>query len=227
MKGVQLALPEPVPPRRRGGKRVGAGRKRRVGARACVAHRCRPEHDIRHPVHVTLRVAKGLPSFRNERIYRAVEAAVRSTRRDDFRILEFSVQEDHIHTLVEAGAKSSLECGMKSLVARITKRVKKVLGVVRAKLWGDRYHRRDLTSPRQVRNALVYVLSNFKKHLRIEDGTPRIDLRSSAQWFRGWIQTRKLPEEPSPVEPPRTWLARVGWRKHGLIHPGEAPRAPR
>ncbi|AKV04471.1 hypothetical protein AKJ09_11134 [Labilithrix luteola] len=156
-----------------------------------------------------------------------MEAAVRSTRRDDFRILEFSVQEDHIHTLVEAGAKSSLECGMKSLVARITKRVKKVLGVVRAKLWGDRYHRRDLTSPRQVRNALVYVLSNFKKHLRIEDGTPRIDLRSSAQWFRGWIQTRKLPEEPSPVEPPRTWLARVGWRKHGLIHPGEAPRAPR
>lgn len=221
MLGTQLALPEAP---RRGGKRPGAGRKRLEGVRPGVAHRRRPEHNFRHPVHVTLRIAKGLPSFRGEVIFRAVESAIRATRREDFRIVEFSVQDDHLHALVEADCKKSLGCGIKSLVARITKRVKKTLGIRRVKMWADRYHRRDLTSPRQVRNALVYVLANFKKHLRIASGAPRIDLRSSSQSFTGWIQSRPLPEAPSPVEPPRTWLVRVGWKKHGLIHPGEAPR---
>jgi len=31
-------------------------------------------------------------------------------------------------------------------------------------VWGDRYHRRDLGSPREVRNALVYVNNNHLKH---------------------------------------------------------------
>ncbi|AKU97814.1 hypothetical protein AKJ09_04478 [Labilithrix luteola] len=191
-----------------------------------MAHRRRPEHHYRHPVHVTLRVAKGLPSFRNERLYLAVESAIRATRREDFRVVEFSVQDDHVHALVEGDDKRALERGLRSLIARVTRRVKKVLGLSRAKIWGDRYHRRDLTSPRQVRNALVYVLANFKKHLRVTHGAPRIALRSSAPWFTGWIQNRQLPAESSPVEPPRTWLARAGWMKHGLIHPGEAPRFP-
>lgn len=224
MRGTQLALPEPA---RRGGKRPGAGRKRRNGIRPGGAHRCRPEHDFRHPVHVTLRLAKGLPSLRSEVVYRAAESAIRTTRRDDFRIIEFSVQEDHLHALVEGDSKKSLECGMRSLIARITKRVKRVLGIARTKMWSDRYHRRDLTSPRQVRHALVYVLANYKKHFGITHGEPRIDLRSSSRWFMGWIQSRPLPPEQSPVQPPRTWLARAGWKKHGLIHPGESPRSPR
>lgn len=162
MRGVQLALPEPPALERgaRGGKRVGAGRKRRPRTRPSVAHRQRPKHDFRHPVHVTLRVAKGLPSLRSERIYRGVESAIRSTKRDDFRIVEFSVQEDHVHAMIEGEGKSALERGMRSLIARITKRVKRILGLERLNLWADRYHRRDLTSPRQVRNVLVYVLAN-------------------------------------------------------------------
>ena len=41
--------------RTHGGKRPGAGRKLK-GARTGASHRTRPEHDPRHPVHVTLRV---------------------------------------------------------------------------------------------------------------------------------------------------------------------------
>lgn len=69
---------------------------------------------------------------------------------------------------------------MKSFTVRVSRRLKKALGLARAKIWSDRYHRRDLTSPRQVRNALVYVLANYKKHQRIVTGAPRIDLCSSA-----------------------------------------------
>ena len=36
----------------------------------------------------------------------------------------------------------------------------------RGKFWRERYHRRDLASPRQFRNALVYVTFNRRKHAR-------------------------------------------------------------
>jgi hypothetical protein len=31
-------------------------------------------------------------------------------------------------------------------------------------VWADRFHARDFSTPREVRNALVYVLQNWKKH---------------------------------------------------------------
>src|SRR6266480_3127143 len=58
-------------PRTWGGKRPGAGRKpsgRKVG----VPHRTRPSHQTRHPVHVTLRALRGLPSLRADAVFPAV-----------------------------------------------------------------------------------------------------------------------------------------------------------
>jgi hypothetical protein len=78
-----------------------------------------------------------------------------------------------------------------------------------------------LTTPREVRNALVYVLANVKKHV---PGTRGMDPRSSARWFDGWRRAIDAAGEPSPVAKPRTWLARVGWRRHGSIAVEEAPR---
>jgi hypothetical protein len=70
-----------------------------------------------------------------------------------------------------------------------------------------------------VRNALVYVLNNFRKHVR---GARGLDPYSSARWFDGWRGT--LPRAAGPTARARSWLARVGWRRHGLIDPLEAPR---
>ncbi|MBX3192956.1 MAG: hypothetical protein KF819_38580 [Labilithrix sp.] len=89
---------------------------------------------------------------------------------------------------------------------------------------GDRYHRRDLTSPKQVRIGLVYVLANHKKHYRATSGAPRIDPFSTAPWFEGWVHVRKPPDEPKPGKEAGTHLLRSLWKRHGLIHPGEAPR---
>ncbi len=52
-------------------------------------------------------------------------------------------------------------------------------------VWAERYHARSLRTPREVRNAIVYVLMNAKKHLR---HAPRegIDMMSSAPWFDGF-----------------------------------------
>jgi REP element-mobilizing transposase RayT len=139
-----------------GGPRVGAGRKKRL-VRPNVPHRVRPRHPWYAPVHVTLRRAKGLPGLRNQLLYNQIREAVRLTRREDFRIVEYSVQRDHVHMLVEAESAAALAAGMKSFAVRAARRLNSHALRRRGSVWGERYHRRDLGSPRDVRNAVVYA----------------------------------------------------------------------
>src|SRR5262249_52013941 len=89
--------------------------------------------------------------------------------------------------------------------------------------WMDRYRARALTTPREVRHSLVYILQNFRKHLA---GVRGLDPRSSAPWFAGWRQRITAPPGRPPVAAPRTWLACVGWRRHGLVGIDEVPHPP-
>src|SRR5688572_32616284 len=134
-------------------------KKRRPGPkpapRAKVRHRARPKHGHSVPLHITMRAAFGLPSFRAQTLYRAFERAVRRTRRADFRIVEFSVQNDHLQLIVEADDKDSITRGMKSLSVRANRLYNSALERMSGRVWGDRYHRRDLRSARQVCSALV------------------------------------------------------------------------
>jgi hypothetical protein len=81
-----------------------------------------------------------------------------------------------------------------------------------------------LRTPREVRNALVYVLNNFRKHIR---GARGLDPCSSARWFDGWRTTTGHAIDASPLARASTWLARVGWRRRGLIDVNEGPRLVR
>ena len=192
-----------------------------------VHHVVRPKHSKWCPVHVTLRRAKGLPSFRTELLHCLMKRAIADSQREGFRIVEYSVQADHVHLVIEAESGSALTSGMRSFAVRVAMRVNsRVLRRHRGRVWGDRYHRRDLTSARQVRNALVYCLQNYKKHQRVTSGAPRIDLCSSARWFQGWTAIRQHDDGPRPTEQAHTVLLRTAWQKHGFIHPGEAPRTP-
>jgi REP element-mobilizing transposase RayT len=218
-----------LPLRTWGGRRARAGRKP-SGARAGVPHRARPEHKERHPVHVTLRVVRRLPSLRQESLFGKIRSALANASGEWFRVLHFSVQTDHIHLVVEARSKTSLSRGMAGLSIRLARAVNRQLQRFGSVL-ADRYHSRPLTTPREVRHCLVYVLMNFKKHQRSLVGVAGdIDVRSSAFWFDGWRESPKGRDSPSflwvgepPVRPPRTWLAQQGWRRHGLIRPSECP----
>jgi putative transposase len=206
-----------------GGPRPRSGR--RAAARSNVQHRARPEHRWYQPVHVTLRRAKGLPNLRSEVLHAELREAVRLTRREDFRIAEYSVQGDHVHMLVEADDRAALSAGMKSFAVRAARRLNARLRR-RGTVWGDRYHRRDLVSPRDVRNAIVYVINNHLKHHEWDAGL--VDPCSSAPWFNGWMHRPRPPDTPSPVAPPRTWLLERGWHDNvRFLHRGELPRTLR
>src|SRR5688572_31149170 len=169
--------------------RSGRRRKRpgpKPAPRPNVRHRARPVHGPWVPLHITMRAVRGLPSFRLQTLYAAFERAIRATKRTDFRIIEFSVQTNHLHLIVEADDNDALARGMKSFSVRANRLYNAALGRMRGRVWGDRYHRRDLSTPRQVRNALVYCVANYKKHYCITSGASCIDPCSSARWFEGW-----------------------------------------
>ena len=116
---------------------------------------------------------------------------------------------------------------MKSFSVRVNRLFNAALGRGRGRVRGDRYDRRDLTDARQVRNALVYCLGNYKKHQGVASGAPRIDPCSATRWFEGWSMIRTHDDGPRPTEEARTVLLREKWWKHGFIHPGERPRRAR
>jgi REP element-mobilizing transposase RayT len=91
------------------------------------------------PAHIVLRAAKGLPSLREQKMARAVGHVIRTMRtvRDDFRIVEFSIQSNHVHLIVEADDDRSLSSAIRSFEARVSKALNHhVLRRKRGKVWG-------------------------------------------------------------------------------------------
>ena len=203
-----------------GGRRIGAGRKPNARLPG-VWHVPRPPHDCQHPVLVTLRADHRLASLRSERIFVGLRHAIARSNRANFRVIHFSVQTNHVHLVIEADHRIGLTRGIQGLSARCARAINRASSG-HGRVWTDRYHARALRTPREVRAAIVYVLQNFRKHLR---APAIIDPRSSGPWFDGWEDATEAPQ-PMPVSRPRTWLASIGWRRAGgPIGYHEAPAA--
>jgi REP element-mobilizing transposase RayT len=198
-----------------------------------VRHRTRPAHDKNHPVHVTIRRVRLAPSFRTQRVFAIIRHELIRAREKGVRVVQYSIQDDHLHLMVEGTNASDLSAQMRKLFSRVAMMINKAAGR-RGSLFRDRHHRHELTSPREVRNALVYILFNARKHAFGDARTVQAlfdapDPFSSAPWFDGWHPEARPPPEPMPDSPltsPRTWLATGGWKRGGgAIRFDEAPRS--
>jgi REP element-mobilizing transposase RayT len=188
-----------------GGKRAGAGRKP-GGARAGVAHRSRGAWTRPMPLHVTLRMAPHVYNLRSRRSFRVIAAALRGgADRFDVRIVQFSVQGNHIHLVVEAPDRRALARAIQGLSIRIAKGLNRMM-VRKGRVMDDRYHARVLRTPTEVRRAIHYVVENARKHAaqRGEIYAPGfVDPYSSAG----------APDLGLPAA--QTWLLREGWTRAG------------
>ncbi len=208
---------------RRGGARQGAGRKPK-GACALASHAARPTLAARFPVLVTMKLERGLPSLRSRDALDVLHGALRAGgERFGMRLVHFSVQSNHVHAVVEAQDARSLSRGMRGLVVRIA-RALNLLWRRAGRLFADRFHARILRTPREVRNALAYVLCNARNHgLRLLG----VDPCSSGAAFDGWARAGHASSAHAHSKPvvfaPRTWLLAIGWRRHGLIRVDEVP----
>ena len=207
-----------------GGPRKGAGAK--PSGRSRVLHRRRDRFDRLTPAHVTLRVVDGLSSLRRKSLVREVRRTFgEACERGDFRLVEYSIQHDHLHLIVEAVSQDALSRGMMSISARFARAVNRVFGRV-GKVVSGRFHVRLLESPTEVRNALRYVLLNVRKHFVQRHGYAppvRIDAASSGIQFDGWSVSSKrsivkvdIPERVG-VKKAAGWLLRTGWKRLGPI----------
>jgi REP element-mobilizing transposase RayT len=224
----------------RGGKRRGAGRPPKR-PRAGSPHEKRPVLHARFPVHVTLRVVAAVGKLRRRCVYQAIrEATLTTARRENFRIIQLSIQHDHVHLIVEAADKQALAAGMQGFQISAAKHLNAAISKGkpgprrRGTVFPDRYHAEIITSPTQARHALSYVVNNWRKHGEDQRGpaaTWKLDWFSSAITFPGWVEYgdeaflwRGPPTyDPLVVYQPRTWLLREGWKRVGPISCHDTP----
>jgi REP element-mobilizing transposase RayT len=166
--------------------------------------------------------------LRSRRCFGIIERAFyRALGRDGIRLCQFSVQHNHLHLVVEAEDAVALGCAVQALAIRVAKGLNKLMGRKGA-VFSDRYHARTLRTPTEVRNVLVYVLNNARKHvvaMGIRLGPTWHDPYSSAEWFMGWTSAGPPRYGPAPVAAPATWFLQAGYlRAGGPIRPDETPR---
>jgi hypothetical protein len=204
-----------------------------------MPHETRAKVDPRYPLQVTIRAVPGLPSLRSARVFGALRRAIARASVDRFRVIHFSIQQDHGHFIVEGDEARRARGGMHGLAIRLALAVNRALGRRKGKVVGDRYHVRPLTTPRQMRTSMVYVLLNFRKHL---NAPAVIDPRSSGAHFSGWRRGARLDSADvqlgasgaaamvrsagaAATAEPTTWMATVGWRRAGgFLKLEERPR---
>jgi REP element-mobilizing transposase RayT len=172
---------------------------------------------------VTLRIKAGLPTLRTRAVLSVLHRVFAAAReRFGFRLIHFSVQGNHVHLIVEGDDRGAVSRGMKGLAIRMAKALNKLWGRA-GSVFDDHYHEAPLATPRQVRNALAYVLHNAKKHGAKLRGL--VDSFTSAAWFDGWKESIRLVGSmvQAPVTRARSWILQEGWRRRGLISIREAP----
>lgn len=203
-----------------GGRRRGAGRPNRSGE---VSHGKRLRVTGRTPLHITLRLCAGVGSLHVAKLFYEFNSGLVGARRFGLRVNHFSLMNNHVHMIVEADDNLSLATGLKSLLCRFAKKVRaRYPG--KGGVFAGRYHMHVLKTPREMRNALEYVLLNQAKHgRRLYD----LDRYSSAQYFTEWgrllgkkfepllrDQLRELRSDGPfkiGISPPRSWLGLKGW----------------
>jgi len=126
-------------------------------------------------------------NLRTGRFFKVLESAMYSAAKDDFRVVHYSFQRDHIHLIVEATDRAALSKGMQGLGVRVAYAINALMNR-RGKVMSDRYHASILRNPTMVRNARRYLLTNAFKHY----AQPLPDPYASQ----------------SPIVRPHTWLLR-------------------
>jgi REP element-mobilizing transposase RayT len=174
---------------------------------------------------------EGAPYLASDLLIRHIHEVIAKSQRESFRIIEFNILGNHLHLIVEVTDQAALAAGMQGFAVRLVRYVNTIL-CRRGPLFAQRYHARALTTPREVRNALRYVLLNRKHHAAEKRFQKNwIDPWSSAAWFDGWSRPivldsswkRELVALAKPTANASTWLLTTGWKRWGPLDFDDRP----
>lgn len=175
-----------------------------------------------------MRCQRSVLELRDDRVFRALsEVLARYRDGEAFRVVHFSIQNTHLHAIVEAANDRALAHGMRSLAINAARAIHRVFGGCGRVFF--RYHSSVITTRRYARHAIAYVLGNWRRHHEdFANGRllpALLDRYSSALSFDGWSPRFRVPagHTPLPVSRPRTHLLRRGWAYDGPLDPWHAP----
>jgi putative transposase len=148
--------------------------------------------------------------LRAKKPFQVIREAIRGANASGrIRVIHYSVQGNHLHLIVEAVSGVGLSRGMQGLNIRIARAINGLLHRIGPVL-SERYHRHDLTTPREIKNAIRYVIQNFRKH-------SGLDLPAS------WIDPCCSAGHRDTVLSPKTWLLSRAWRRSQERRGGPPP----
>jgi hypothetical protein len=178
-------------------------------------------------MHVTLRVLDEVGRLRCRKgfaVVRAVMLLIAETK-TGFRIIDLSLQGNHIHLVCEADSPAALRRGITAFKISFARRLNKTLAR-RGAVFSDRYHMELITCPRQARHATSYVLNNWRKHREDRNAHTRVDPFSTGHAYP-WAERYAYPyTDPSILLPrgtPTTWLLTKGLTRYSPISLDEIP----
>jgi len=202
-----------------GGRRKGAGRKP-AGQNSRVGHQCRPSHDARHPIHVTLRGIRVVIATKLD----LLSDAARCHRAR----VECVLPDRSLHGAVESSSLPRRSRGLPPNYARDarTGHPTRQSDQPRARTEGPRLER-----PLPCTGASNAARGQKRARLRV--GEPEQARRTRTRdrrvlvgtLFTGWHGFNDVQPDRSPLATSRTWLLRVGWRRSGPTDVADTPAA--
>ncbi|MCA1829689.1 MAG: transposase, partial [Myxococcales bacterium] len=174
---------------------------RSKGRRPLVSHHSRPHFDKPTAIHATVRVREDVWNLRSQRCFRVVKQALHDALgRFGLRVIDFSLQGNHLHLILEADNSASLSRGMQGLCVRIARALNRLMER-KGHVFADHFHSRLLLSPTEVMRAIQYVVDNHRKHYGHTGTDPYASTALPA------------PERDEVLARPVTWVLRGGWRR--------------
>lgn len=150
-KNTQLSLTNP--------KRAGRPPKNDKGIR----HIERPKFYRSRSLHLTIKVRENKADIQTKKILRKLQYAILRARLKGLRVIHYALEYNHVHLLVESTTHETLHKGMQSLGITLAKGINKLKGK-KGTVYKHRYHFRQISSRRDLKNVIQYILQNHKKH---------------------------------------------------------------
>ncbi len=144
-------------------------------------------------------MARHVYNLRSRRAFSVIGRALGvAAERFGVRIVQFAIEGNHVHLIVEAESNEALSHAMQGFSIRVAKRLNALMNK-RGRVLADRYHAHTLRTPTEARRAVAYVRNNHRRHMA------QVGERLSALYVDRYSSDAARLELPRP----RTWLLRT------------------
>lgn len=130
-----------------------------------IRHIARPKLKKPSSLHLTIKVRSNKADIQSKKILKALHHAIMRARFKKLKVIHYTLEYNHIHLLVECNDNRILQQGMQALGISLSKAINKIKRL-KGGVYKHRYHFRQISNPRQLKNVLHYIFHNGIKHRR-------------------------------------------------------------